>query len=492
MARADGGAEHAEGGSWGGLTIVMASKILLISVNRCAAPDPVFPLGLAHLNAALRQAGHETRWIDCNVNEAALAETLASLQPDFVGISLRNIDDVLIRQRETYYDGLAPLRDTIRQRVNCPIILGGSGFSIFPEKLLELSKADFGICGEGDTSLVSLIAALENGDETSAIPGLVFRRNGSVVVNPAASRTPKLELSEADRPAPIVEFYLRTGRMLNLQTQRGCAFKCCYCTYPLLEGRQHRRRPAEVVAEEFAQLQRLGARHAFIVDSVFNSSPGHVAEICEAMLRRNLKISWSCFLRPQGLTLELMKLMARAGLSNIEFGSDSLCDEVLDAYQKGFSFDDVLKSSELAAQEKLDYCHFLICGGPGETHATLQTGFENSRRLRGAVFMAVVGMRIYPGTHVFERAIAEGRITRDTDLLPPVYYVSPHLTSDAIFAQLQEFTRLSPNWIPGDPGPAYLSLIERLRKRGTVGPLWGYFSMAQRLWPQGSAGGPPA
>ena len=139
VARADGGAEHAEGGSWGGLTIVMASKILLISVNRCAAPDPVFPLGLAHLNAALRQAGHETRWSDCNVNEAALAETLASLQPDFVGISLRNIDDVLIRQRETYYDGLAPLRDTIRQRVNCPIILGGSGFSIFPEKLLALS-----------------------------------------------------------------------------------------------------------------------------------------------------------------------------------------------------------------------------------------------------------------------------------------------------------------------------------------------------------------
>jgi hypothetical protein len=59
--------------------------------------------------------------------------------------------------------------------------------------------------------------------------------------------------------------------------------------------------------------------------------------------------------------------------------------------------------------------------------------------------------------------------------------VSPHLTADAIFAQLREFSRLSPSWIPGDPGPEYLSLIERLRKRGTVGPLWGFFSVAQRF-----------
>jgi len=469
----------------------MASKILLISINRCLSPDPVFPLGLSQLNAALRQAGHETRWIDYNVNGELLVETIASFRPDFLGISLRNIDDVQIRQRQTYYDGLAALRDTVRQHSGCPIILGGSGFSIFPEQLLELSQADFGIYGDGDHSLVALIAALENGDTPNAIPGLVFRQAGRIVVNPASSDIPDLEISEADRPVPIADFYLRTGRMLNLQTQRGCAFKCCYCTYPLIEGRRHRRYPPERVAAEFEQLQRLGAKHAFIVDSVFNSSPGHVAGICEALLRRNLKISWSCFLRPRGLTPELLKLMTRAGLTHIEFGSDSLDDDVLAAYQKGFTFADVRESSELAARARIDYCHFLICGGPGESRATLQRAFENSKQLPGAILMAVVGMRIYPGTQVYERALAEGLITRATDLLRPSYYVSPHLTADTIFAQLQEFARLSPLWIPGDPGPAYLSLIERLRQRGTIGPLWGFFSMAQRLAPQTLVHNPP-
>ena len=59
------------------------------------------------------------------------------------------------------------------------------------------------------------------------------------------------------------------------------------------------------------------------------------------------------------------------------------------------------------------------------------------------------------------------------------------LTQEAVFDRLQEFSRLSPNWIAGDPAPAYARLVERLRQRGVAGPLWGYFSMIQRLWPQG-------
>jgi radical SAM superfamily enzyme YgiQ (UPF0313 family) len=195
-------------------------------------------------------------------------------------------------------------------------------------------------------------------------------------------------------------------------------------------------------------------------------------------------VPWGCFLRPQGLTPELMSLMARAGLTHIEFGSDSFCDEVLGAYQKDFTFDDILCSNELARREHVEACHFLICGGPGETTATLEKSLQNSRRLNGTVIMAVVGMRIYPGTHLFERAVAEGQVGRDADLLQPAYYLTPGLTETAVFAQLQEFARLSPNWIVGDPSPEYQNLVGRLRQRGVVGPLWSYFAMLQRIKPQ--------
>jgi len=463
----------------------MGSKVLLISNNRCTTPDPVFPLGLAYLNSALRRAGHDTVWADRLIGDEPFEKILDRCQPDVVGISIRNIDDVIIHRKETFFDNLASLGEMVRRKCNCPVVIGGSGFSIFPRELLALSGADYGICGEGESGFVALLAALNNGRNFSAIPGLVYRRDGEIVRNPPAGLPSDGCLDESDRPETAVKHYLRTSGMMNLQTQRGCACRCCYCTYPVIEGKQYRRRPAEAVAEEFAQLQKLGARYVFIVDSVFNSSARHVTEICEAMLRRDIKMSWGGFLRPQGLTSDLMKLMKRAGLAHIEFGSDSFCDEILASYQKGFTFDDILHSSKLAAQANIDFCHFLISGGPGETFETLQRGFDASWRIKHAVILAMVGMRIYPGTRLFEQALAEGRIGPQTDLLTPRYYLAPGLTEAGVFTQLKTFAGQSPSWIPGEPVPVYASLVERLRKNGAVGPLWSYFSALQRLWPKG-------
>jgi radical SAM superfamily enzyme YgiQ (UPF0313 family) len=460
----------------------MPSRILLISANRCTAPDPVFPLGLAHINAALRRAGHQTRWLDRLSNADRLVDTLQEFQPDVVGISLRNIDDVLIRRREEFYDELAPFTATIRQHSQAPVVLGGSGFSIFPKELLRLTGADYGIAGEGEPGFLALVDTLKNGGDFSLIPGLVHRSGGTIVINPSAPGPLDQPLTPADRPPEIARFYLDASDTLNLQTQRGCQFLCCYCTYPVIEGKNRRGRPPDIVATELETLQQQGAKFVFIVDSVFNSTPRHVTDICEAILRRKVKIAWGCFLRPRGLTAELMDLMARAGMTHIEFGTDSFSDTTLHAYAKHFSFEDVFESNELARKYKLDCCHFIICGGPGETTATLDEGFQNSLRLKNTAITAVVGMRIYPGTPLFTQAVAEGVILPGADLLAPAYYLAPGLTEETVFSKLREFSERSPSWITGDPPPGYLELIRRLRKRGVVGPLWSHVATVQRLW----------
>lgn len=462
----------------------MTSRVLLVSANRCATPDTVFPLGLSFLNAALRRAGHDVRWFDLLADSRPIREALTEYRPDFVGVSVRNIDDVLIRKRETFFDQLAGISEAVREVHPCPVILGGSGFSIFPEQVLALTGADYGLQGEGEAGLLALIEALTHGSDASHVPGLVYRKGGDIVANPARGTLYASALEEADYPRRLVDYYVKGAGMLNLQTQRGCAHACCYCTYPVIEGSAHRPRAPEDVAEEMARMEALGAKYVFIVDSVFNSTPRHVTDVCEALIRRRVRLRWGCFLRPQGLTSDLVALMAQAGLAHIEFGSDSFCDPVLEAYGKRFTFDDIQHSSELARQQRLDYCHFLICGGPGETADTLRIGYENSLRLAGAVIMAVVGMRIYPGTALYGRAVREGRITRDTNLLTPTYYLAPGLSEEQMFGELQAFARRSPNWLTGDPTPEYSRLVERLRARGVAGPLWSYFSMVQRLWPQ--------
>ncbi len=462
-------------------------RVLLISPNRCTVPDAVFPLGLAQVNAALQAAGHETRLLDVLADAKPLAETVREFQPDVVGVSLRNIDNVLIRKQETFFDILTDICATVRRTHPCPVVIGGSGFSIYPEILLQHSQADFGIQGEGEASFVALLAALDGGGDYAEIPGLVYRRAGQIVVNPQQPAALATRRELPSRPAALAEHYLGACGTLNLQTQRGCRHTCCYCTYPLIEGHAHRRRDPEGVADEVVQLQQLGAKYVFVVDSVFNSSPRHVIETCEAIVRRKATLRWGCFLRPQGLTPELTSLMKRAGLSYIEFGSDSFCDDVLRHYQKKLTFADIQESSELARSAEIEHCHFLICGGPGETMETMETSFQNSRQLAGAVIMAVVGMRIYPGTTLADRARREGRLAADDNLLSPAYYLAPGLSEEAVFAQLREFARRSPNWIVGDPTPEFASLVTRLRQRGVVGPLWSYFAMLQRIMPQGAA-----
>jgi hypothetical protein len=118
---------------------------------------------------------------------------------------------------------------------------------------------------------------------------------------------------------------------------------------------------------------------------------------------------------------------------------------------------------------------------------TLEEGFQNSRLLKNPVIMAVVGMRVYPGTPLFHRAMAEGRISANADLLTPTYYLAPGLTSEGLFERLQSFAQESPGWLPGDTTPAYASLVSKLRKRGVMGPLWSYFAMTQRIWPQSNS-----
>lgn len=459
----------------------MPSRVLLISANAYAVPYPVFPLGLAQVNAALRAAGHETRWVDCLVDDVPIEQVVKEFKPDVVGISLRNIDDVAFKKRETLYGALFTLCQRIRQCSKTTIVVGGSGFSIFPESLLERSGADFGIQGEGESPLLALVAALESRTPCGDIAGLVFRDKDTIRRNPQQPDRLDRPMVPEDRPARLVDYYLSHSLMLNLQTQRGCSFECCYCTYPLIEGKRHRRRPPEMVAEELFRIAKIGARYAFIVDSVFNSSPNHVFETCEAILRRGVKIKWGCFLRPQGLTTEQMEIMALAGLTHIEFGSDSFSDSVLDAYHKKLRFHDIQHSSRLAAAAKVDQCHFLILGGPGETSDTLEETLQNSRLLNDVVVLPIVGMRVYPGTSLHTRAMAERVIDGGTDLLIPYHYIAPGLTADGITQRLNAFVKSDPNWIVGEPPPSFHDLVARLRKRGVVGPLWAYFALLQRL-----------
>jgi radical SAM superfamily enzyme YgiQ (UPF0313 family) len=453
--------------------MTLSGRIALVNSNRCSEPYPVFPLGIAHLAAFLEKGGMTAELFDVSVDGHDLEDRVSRFNPDYVGISMRNIDDLQIHGPVLFAPFLRDVTGRLKTAVRVPVILGGSGYSLFPEQLLDMCGADYGITGEAENALAMLIERLAAKRPVDDVPGLVYRSRGFIKIN-AKKSIPPADISTPSIPPRLADYYCRSSSMLNVQTQRGCAFKCCYCTYPVIEGRRLRLRPAADVCTDIAAMRKAGAEYVFLVDSVFNTSHEHVQEICGSISRSGIKIKWGCFLRPSGLTQEMLNVMAAAGCTHIEFGTDSLCDKVLDAYGKGFTFDDVAYSSSLALKAKIHYSHFLILGGPGENEKTLAESFVNSKRIQRTVFFPFIGMRIYPGTSLYDCAVKEGYIGKDTDLLAPKFYISPALTEKKIRAMLDDLRQSAPNWIVGDIPEGNQSAADMLRKKGISGPLWEF------------------
>ncbi len=461
------------------------ARVLLVNLNKYDQPYPVYPAGVAYIDGALRTAGHVTEIWDARMAVEPLEDCVARFRPDFVGLSLRNIDNVQCHNPKSFIHELVGYCRRVRAATAAPIVLGGSGFSVFPREIFELGGIDYGIHGAGERTIVRLIAALRAGGGEPAldgIAGLVFRgADGAVRAVPCDAESATFSTAPHHDPA-LLRAYLAQGSLPGVQTQRGCPLHCCYCTYPLIEGARSRFLGAEAVVEEMRRLAALGTKYVFFVDSVFNTSEAHVHAVCEALIRADLGVQWECFLRPRGLTRELLRLMQRAGLSHIEYGSDSLSDPVLRRYGKSFTFEDIHRSSTLAHELGMRYSHFIIFGGPGETRATVEETLVRAKALPGAYYFGTLGMRIYPDTPLWREVAPEARGERAADfLVAPRFYIAPEFTLESLHARLRDYQAENPNWIVGDPPPAFTETMEKLRRRGVHGSMWEYAELLQRM-----------
>ena len=229
-------------------------KLLLVSANQYTAPCPVYPLGISYLQAYLKERSpeYDIQLFDFIVNSHAdFIEKLQKYKPDYVGISLRNIDDVNIYRQESFFKHYSAIIDTTRQFSRSTIIIGGPGYSIYPRKLFEYLKPDFAIYGEGEESLWELLQALDNKTDYSAIEGLVYAHKNTTRVNEKKRycTDPKVCFETG-----LLDFYWKQGGMLNIQTKRGCPHQCIYCTYPLIEGATVRTLDPGTVADTLADL----------------------------------------------------------------------------------------------------------------------------------------------------------------------------------------------------------------------------------------------
>ncbi len=408
--------------------MIETMRVLLISANTERINMVTIPLGLGVVAAATRRAGHEVEFLDLLPESDPPAEVrraVAAHRPDVIGISVRNIDDQARESPRFLLAQVKPVVDACRECSRAPIVLGGAGYSIFPDAALVYLEAEFGVCGDGEVAFPALLERLASGDDPGDLPGVHVRGRSGASDPPFSEDLCALPMWDealrqaADPASPDL--------WIPVQSRRGCPNDCSYCSTSRIQGRGIRARDPREVAEHVAMLGRAGYRRVYFVDNSFNIPEQHAFDLCDALARLDTGVEWRCILYPHHVPEALVEAMAHAGCIEVSLGFESGSLRVLREMNKRFTPADVREISDTLAAHGIRRMGFLLLGGPGETRDTVEESVAFAESLRLDALRVTVGIRIYPGTPLARRAVADGVIAADDDLLVPRFYLAPGL-----------------------------------------------------------------
>jgi radical SAM superfamily enzyme YgiQ (UPF0313 family) len=468
-----------------------AMRVLLVYWNPSRELLPAPPIGLAYVATATRRAGHEVAFLDLVASRAPLDDLrarVAGFGPDVVGLSIRNIDNV-VRQRPAWHLADAGrMAAAVREASDARIVLGGPAVSILGPAILAHVDADFAVIGEGEQVFPRLLEALAAGRSVSGLPGVCTRAAGGPPAAPA-----RLAAFGASGMEEWIDWraYDRVGATWPIQTRRGCALGCTYCAYPAVEGRDQRRRPPADVVDEIERVRDHARPRAFeFVDSTFNVPPRHAEAVCEEIIRRRVRVPLTAMgINPLGASDRLFATMRRAGFNSMMVTPESASDPTLRALGKGFDAADVRRTAQAVRASGIASMWFFMLGGPGETRETVEetvSFVERHLDWPTCVTIFMTGVRVLPGTALAADAMRGGTLAADCDLARPTFYFAPGLDEEWVLGRINAAMRRSAAIVHAAEEGG--SRVERIMDRalavaGVAPPYWRFLPRLLRTPP---------
>jgi len=398
-----------------------------------------FPHGLGYIAAVLRMAGHEVVVYNkdkYHYPEEDLTDCLNKNKFDVIAFSL-------IAGYYQYREFLGISR-AINASKNRPFyILGGHGPSPEPEYFLKKANADVVVIGEGEATIVDLLDALEYKKSLSAIKGIAYLEGGKIIITEHRETIkdidsiphPAWELFPMDYYSLMREPHIKNNeKCFPVISGRGCPFKCNFC-YRMDKG--IRVRSPESVIEEIQILQKdYGISYIAFTDELLMSSPKRTIELCEAFIKAELNIKWSCNGRLNYATADVLNVMKRAGCVFIGYGIECLDNEILKVMNKNLTVDQIIKGIEATFAAGISPGFNVIFGNIGENEKTLAAGvnfllkYDDHSQLR-----TIRPVTPYPGSPLYYYALEKGLLKDVAD-----FYENKHINSDLLSVN---FTTLS-------------------------------------------------
>jgi len=339
------------------------------------------PLGLLYVAAMLERNGDEVMVLDAAAEKLDIPGTVQrveAFEPDVVGIGSTTV----------VFEGARELARSIKQLLpDCPIVLGGYHVSLLPEQAMEEAAFDVGVIHEGEHTMLELLDYFQGERSLEDIPGIVYRsESGEVCFTEHRAEWRKLdELPVPARhllppniykPIPVDEHAMPKFAMV---TSRGCPHACGFCQKA---NTGYRSRSAEAIVDEMEHLVRdFGARDIAIVDSLFCANKRRVMKVCDEILRRGVKVSWTCSSRVEVVDKEMLQRMKEAGCWRTRFGVESGSDRVLDFISKGITKDKIRNAITWADEVGLRPKAFFIVGHLPDTAETIRETIEFAKSI---------------------------------------------------------------------------------------------------------------
>lgn len=375
-------------------------KIALISPN-LQTPYAQPPMGLALIAAVLERAGYPVTVVDAN----ALNLRLESITP-----LLKDADVIgLTAMTPSINIALATARHLKKAYPTLPIILGGTHATLLPEETLAAApEIDIIVRGEGEETILKILPALENRQPLSGIAGITYRKDSKIVSNRASSKAISLD------SLPFLAYHLLPwqkykphpphGRALPFAviiTSRGCPYHCAYCSKPIF-GRTFRAQTPKRVVDEIAYYQeKFGIKEMAFYDDVFTLDKKRAHGIADEIIKRGLKLHWSCETRVNLVDKELLRHLKQAGCYSVSYGIESGSPEILKAIDKGITLEQVAEAVRWTHEVGLQTIGYFMIGSPGETTETIRQTIRLAKQLQ-LDFAQFAVTTPFPGTKLYD------------------------------------------------------------------------------------------
>ncbi len=300
------------------------------------------PLGLELLASAARNAGHEVRLIDLQVEKPeAYFRLISEWKPDAVGFSvnyLANVPEVIDLVRET--------RKLAQKSL---LFAGGHSASFVARDMLRHAGGDMDcvLKGEGEASVVSLLEAWSDDPESiSCVPG---------VVTSGKEGPPPRFIESLDDLQPARDLLRHRRKYFigvldpcaSIEFARGCPWDCSFCSAWTFYGRSYRTRSPERILEDLERIREPGI---FIVDDVAFVQEKHGYAIGEAIAKKGIRKEY--YLETRGDVLlrnkDLFRFWKKLGMKYMFLGVEAIDAEGLALHRKRISLGKNFEALEFA------------------------------------------------------------------------------------------------------------------------------------------------